>query len=355
MNCNSKGIVVSQGMAFDGESYWLVENKTNWVAKLSMDLREAKYISEIPFYGRTDRRFSYIVGIIDDGNVYFTPGNINVLWKYNLTSGIFKSIELPIKDNRGLYIVSSWSNENSLWLCSYVGEVWEVSLKDDRVEACYDLFTGNSETKLSTEFSMQGDIIYGVDSAEGLLYHFNIVTHKSAVSDIGEEYGFGTVCVHGENVYLTDKSNSILLYNLRTGEKKRYTLFDANISSESNVFIRSTIYKDLIILIPWMPNGPTNNDVILFDIKKNESVVLKTRDEKRGFCILGGIYQDKLFYNYSNCEKLYVYDFKKKFLEAIDYTISNKVDRDSKLINGGIINEEMTMGLNDYIDALTMR
>ena len=36
--------LINQGMFFDGDSFWLVENGTNWLCRVSKDFDAAEYI-----------------------------------------------------------------------------------------------------------------------------------------------------------------------------------------------------------------------------------------------------------------------------------------------------------------------
>lgn len=348
---NFQSHIINEGMVYDGKDYWLIEKNSNWLCKLSADMLTCEYIAQIPCEKNNVTIATNVVGNIYNSFVVCLPLRTNILWKYNILDGKIDKIQLPIRNSPNLYINSSWIIDNSIWLASCTGRVWKVSLENNEVLDWYDLNDSSENISMGPEFIYHKDHIYGVSDTQGIIYDFNINTKKTSKFILNEDVkGFHTLCKLENALFFTGKTEKIYKYDCINNKFSKYNLFNSEINSEKHLYVRSAVYKEKIVLVPWLPKNVVPNEILIFDTKTEIVDVLKIDGEQAGFCLLGTIGGSNLYFGYSNKDSLYVYNFSDSELKEIKYIISNKDARNEKLLKNGFVSEQPNLKLKDYID-----
>jgi hypothetical protein len=215
---------------FIDNEIWFCDVRFNALFKMSKETWEPEYMGNL--VSSSDWfSYSYISGILHNGNLYFPPYMANEIAVYNIqkktitytTYSNIKSTENFIATlNYGKYIFFTPTMYKAIM--RFDTESKEIVFFDDWIEPLKRLTTDEKQPLLVSPFGITENTIMLASHRANAVVEFNMETLKSRVWEVGQrDYKYSSICFDGKDYWLSLLNNgSVIKWNPDIGIIKEF-------------------------------------------------------------------------------------------------------------------------------------
>lgn len=319
----------------DKDGIWFVGINDNILYRIDCN-NEICPVKMIPYENRSCFRNSSVC-YKKEKKVYCFPEREKKICIFDIEKDIIEDIELESNEER-LSIFNAWLIDDFVWCVSFRNNrLYMINKNSQKIEKVF-LIPYKNYAKSDIEATCFEKKLYFVSDKSVAIMEFDTETLEFNEYCLEcEEYGFATIAVNEDTLFVTGAKHRLYCYNLRSREVSiidlnRFIEFEYKDETYSgNIFYRSIILKEYIILSTENISQLISNQIIIVNTAKKTINVLKFQDKKErkaGDYLIISKYSDCEIIIYDNLNgSMYLYNLYDQKLKEYNIQVCKAVDK----------------------------